>query len=172
MTVTPIGAKRRITALMYNGWSPETLAGATGLPEGMFRRLVRRQDRIRPETLSAIGAAYERLWNTAPPQRTAAERELAEAYARHGRSFWAPPMAYDDDTIDLDEGGPAAGWKRSARTTMLSADLMEDITWLREQDDYRQATPAQLAVRLGKSRGSVEQALCRGKRTAERATAS
>jgi len=32
MTVTPVGARRRITALFYNGWSPESLAHETGLP--------------------------------------------------------------------------------------------------------------------------------------------
>jgi hypothetical protein len=81
---------------------------------------------------------------------------------------WAPPLAFDEEEIDDPAIRPATGWKRAERATVRRADLLEDIEWLR-QTGYRQATPAQLAMRLGLSRTAVEQALCREKRDRARA---
>jgi|GEM_PF-1790855 len=171
MPVTPIGARRRITALFWLGWSPPVLAEVTGLPEAVFRYSRYDMDRsCGQDVLDRIGATYELLWNTAPPTRTADERRLVEVTARHARQVgWAPPMAYDDDEIDQPDGGPVPGWKRSksARPRDRSG-LIEDIEFLRDAG-YRQATPAELSDRLGHAKEAMGRAICRHRRAQRQA---
>jgi hypothetical protein len=161
--VTPLGAVRRIRALAARGWSPRTLAAATGLEEAVFTRQPAELAAWKNPPLQEIGDAYERLWNAQPPRSTSAERHLAKAAAERARQRgWPPPMAWDDDLLDDPSGGPALGWKPRETSRTRRADLLEDIAFLREVDGaYLRATPAQLAVRLGVSKGSVEQALAR-----------
>lgn len=164
MPITPEGARRRVTALQFNGWSPAALAAETGLDEKVFRWSPDALRHRQGNHLEAIGEAFSRLWNTPPPQRTEAERASAELHAAHARKVgWAPPMAYDDDLIDDPEKGAAVpGWRRPAaeRAWSRAADMAEDIAFLREVDGaYRYAGPAELADRLGRSSRSVERAM-------------
>jgi hypothetical protein len=100
-----------------------------------------------------------------PALATTAERAEAEAYREHAqRCGWPPPMAYDDDTIDLPDGDPAPGRKRTGRTTIPAADLAEDARWLRQDGGYRHATPAELAMRLGVTKSALDKALARASR--------
>jgi hypothetical protein len=175
MTVTGIGARRRVTALFYGGWSPSALAAESGLPEAVFSYRPDDLARSRKGTLEAIGGLYERLWNTAPPRRTEAERATADLFAEHGRQVgWSPALAYDDDLIDLPEGkADPKVWRRTPGERTKREHLLEDIRFLREVDGaYRRATPAELAVRLGKSKDSIEQALARDKRAQRDAAAT
>jgi hypothetical protein len=166
MTVTAIGARRRVTALFYGGWNPAALAAESGLPEPVFRRRPDDLERSRKGTLEAIGALYERLWNRSPPERTEEERGTAEVFREHARIVgWAPPMAYDDDQIDLPEGkADPREWRRNPRGQWSRGELLEDIQFLRDWDDYRRATTAELGMRLGKSKDAIEQALLRDRR--------
>lgn len=160
--VTAAGARRRVTALMFNGWSPAALAAETGLPEAVARQAVAGD--AAAGWLGAIGEAYERLWRTPPPRRTEGEREAAELFAGYARTAgWAPPMAYDDDLIDSPEGDadPAVVRGTGPGRGLAHEALIEDIEFLREAADYRQATAAELAMRLGRSRDSVLSALSR-----------
>jgi hypothetical protein len=167
MAPTPIGARRRITALMYNGWSPAALSAASGLPEAVFTYQPDSLARARTGTLERVAGLYERLWKAPPPRRTEAEQAEADQAADHGRRVgFAPPMAYDDDLIDLPEGrADPKVWRRNPRGQWSRGETLEDIRFLREVDGaYARASPAELAMRLGKSRDSVEQALVRQRR--------
>ena len=73
-------------------------------------------------------------------------------------------MAYDDDTIDLPDGDPGQGWKRTSRTTTRAVDLAEDARWLRQHGGYPHATSAELAMRLGVTKAALEKALARAGR--------
>lgn len=172
MSPSAIGARRRITALFFNGWSPRSLAAATGLPEAVFARTpTDLQRRTPPETLARIGEAYERLWNASPPKSTEGERAEAELFADHARSVgWAPPMAYDDDTMDDPDGGPAEGWQRvraGHERRRSGVDLAEDVEWIRQQGGYRHASLEQMAMRLGMTRGALERSMIRHAHLAE-----
>jgi hypothetical protein len=95
--------------------------------------------------------------------RTEAERAAAQVFTRQAlRVGWAPPMAWDDDEIDRENGSPAPGWRRPERRLQRTRhdDLMEDIAWLRATG-YRDAAPAELAARLGLRREAVARALVR-----------
>jgi hypothetical protein len=141
----------------------------------VFRRRPDDLERSREGTLQAIGGLYERLWNTPPPRRTEAERATADLFAEHGRQVgWSPALAYDDDLIDLPEGkADPKVWRRSPGDRTRREHLLEDIRFLREVDGaYLRATPAELAVRLGKSKDAVEQALARDRRAQREAPAA
>jgi len=163
---TGIGAQRRLRALTARGWSPDAIQAATGLAAGHIRAALADPRRIPSDLPAAVARAYDQFWNTPPPARTAADRAAAEVGRRHAqRRGWAPPMAYDDDTIDLPDGRPTPGWRRTSRTTIPAADLAEDARWLRQHGGYRHATPAELAMRLGVTRAALDKALVRAAQT-------
>jgi hypothetical protein len=172
VAVTAIGARRRITALFWLGWSPETLAAATELSERVFRWTPHELKRgCAQDLLDRIGGAYDQLWDTPPPARTAEERAAAAASARHAREVgWAPPMAYDDDEIDKPDGGLVPGWKRPETPVPRGGGLIDDIGFLRTAG-YRDAAPRVLAERLGRSKAAVSRAITRHRR-AERLAAA
>jgi hypothetical protein len=113
---------------------------------------------------------YDHLWNRDPPSGTPEERQAGqEARFRAIAGRRAPPLAWDDDKIDLPDGKPEPGWKPSNRTTRRRVDLMEDAEFVRQNDGYRQASVAQVAMRLGVTRDCLEQAYTRTRRQAARA---
>jgi len=160
-----IGAQRRLRALIARAWSPKTIEQATSLPAAATRRMLTDRRRVSTELAAAVARAYDQLWNTEPPRASAADKAAADTHQEHAeRCGWPPPMAYDDDTIDLPSGDPGPGWKRTSRTAIPAADLAEDVRWLREQGGYRHATPAELAMRLGVSKAALDKALQRAGR--------
>jgi hypothetical protein len=166
MAVTPTGARHRITALFALGWSPAALSAETGLDEAVFALVPSRLAKLPEATLERVGSAYDALWNRRPPERTPAEREAAAVWREHANDVgWAPPLAWDDDTIDDPAvRWPEPGWRRGGQPgrgpVNYGGSLVEDIEFLRETG-YRQATPAQLAVRLGMTKDAVATAMRR-----------
>ena len=170
---TPAGTQRRIRALMARSWTPEAIAAAQGIPAAEMRLALEHQAAISPELAQRVAAAYDALWDRPPPQRTPREREEAAAAETHARQRgWPPPLAWDDEEIDLQDARPAEGWKRSGRTSVRSADLAEDVAWLREQDGYSRASNAALAMRLGLSKDRLEHSLSRARKASAREPAA
>lgn len=99
--VPSLGAVRRLHALMWMGWSGPTLplsrtitngvsrAGRTGLP-------------VMARTHRAVATVFNQLGLTEGP-RIAHQRAYAKA---HG---WAPPLAWDPETMDDPGVGPDLG---------------------------------------------------------------
>ena len=87
---------------------------------------------------------------------------------RHG---WAPPLAWDDDEIDLDDARPADGWQRAGRHTTRAAELVEDAEFVREVGGYRLAGNGAVAMRLGVPRARLEKALERARTRSREALA-
>jgi hypothetical protein len=167
------GTQRRLRALMNRAWAPEIIERVTGIPQAQIITALARRTAITPDLAQRVAAAYDQLWDRPPPRTTprdVAFAHSAQELARQGG--WPPPMAYDDDLIDLPEGGPEPGWQPTGRTTRKAADLAEDIAWIREHGGYRRAPAALLAMRLGVSRTALEQAQCRTNRAAREAEAS
>jgi hypothetical protein len=172
--MTTIGARRRITALAWLGWSPPALAAVTGLPERVFKFFPHQFERdCSQDVLDRVGAAYDLLWDTTPPTLTTEQRAQADAAARHARrAGYAPPLAYDDDLIDTPDGGPVPGWKRSrSERPRDGVGVIEDIEFLRTAG-YRQATPAELGDRLGRSKEAIGRALARHRQALREVAAS
>lgn len=130
---TALGTQRRLQALMNRSWSPQAIERATGIPAIEIARALADQRGTSPALDERVAAAYDRLWNQPPPLATARDRDLADrASALAQRHGWPPPMAYDDDLIDLPSGCAEPGWRRRRGTSHRSVDLAEDIAFVRE----------------------------------------
>jgi hypothetical protein len=168
---SPAGTRRRLQALAARSWSPAAVERETGIPARLIQRELDGYDDLPPRLAGAVAAAYDRLWDQHPPAATAAEREAAaETFARARRSGWAPPMAWDDDLIDLPGTRPALGWKPSEATRRKARDIVEDAEFVREHGGLRDASNGQIAIRLGIKRDRLDQAYSRARRYAARST--
>jgi hypothetical protein len=166
------GTQRRLRALMNRSWSPQALQKATGIPAVVITTILDGGRTPGRAVNERIATAYDQLWNKPPPLGTARDRELADAAGAHARKHgWPPPMAYDDDQIDLPGGDAEPGWQRSTRTSRPRADLSEDLAFVREHGGYRQAPISVAAMRLGVTREALEQAQCRTARADREAEA-
>lgn len=165
-----VGLRRRLQALAARSWSPQAIQKETGIPARLIKRELDGYDDLSPNLAGDVAAAYDRLWDRDPPTATSAEREDAAATAAHAaRSGWAPPMAWDDDLIDVPAAQPELGWRRPGRRNLRSADIVEDAEFVRERGGYRDATPDQVAMRLGIKRDRLDKAYVRARRYAARA---
>lgn len=124
---TPIGSTgshRRIQALVVIGWSQAKLAGRLGITPTNFSTMMR-AGQVTAATAAKVRALYNELWDQAPPEQTHRDK-IAAARARNAAraSGWAPPMAWDDDLIDLPDAELAEELKRRAAA-------MDDIETVR-----------------------------------------
>ncbi len=160
--VPALATSRRLRALTACGWSPRLLAQRLGLDLGAMRKTrdgTRRY--VTGPTARGVRGLYDELWDQPPPQGTTPARiAAAKARAYAMRHTWAPPMAWDDDTIGDPAATPAA--TRPGRVTHRAADLAEDAAELLGQGHTRE----QAAQRLGVSRDALEMAIRRTRRAA------
>jgi hypothetical protein len=159
---TAWGTQRRLRALMNRSWSPPALEQATGISATVITTILNGGRTPGRAVNECVATAYERLWNKTPPLETARDRQVADQARKLAeRRGWPPPLAYDDDLIDLPSGDAEPGWKRSRRTTRKTTDLAEDLAFVREHGGYRHASMAEAAMRLGVTRDALQQVQCR-----------
>lgn len=91
------GTRRRLEALAVLGWSLGEQSARTGRPRNAFSRILT-APMVQARTARDVRALYSQLWDTPPPPG-APGSERARRYA--ARSGWLPPVAWDDDLIDL-----------------------------------------------------------------------
>lgn len=103
------GTRRRLQALQTLGWSPRQLAVGLSASSEYVGKISRGEvPRVRVTTALAIRVLYERLWDSQPPQDDQRQRMIVTRMRRKAaRNGWAPPMAWDDDTIDDPTAMPA-----------------------------------------------------------------
>lgn len=103
-SVSAVGVKRRIQALMAMGFNSLRIAEELGVPDNLVRHWYREAKTVYPATYQKVAGLFDRLqWTVGPSKRAAA---LAQ------RKGWAPPLAWDED-IDAPEAQPH-GMRRSA----------------------------------------------------------
>jgi transcriptional regulator with XRE-family HTH domain len=157
--VDATGAQRRLRALVAAGHSQARLGARLGISSSNFEQTMTR-DRLTAETVRAVRALYDELWDV-PPDETGHRTKIAASRARNyarARS-WAPPLAWDEEELDAPDGKPADGWRRPARQTTRAAELAEDAEFVRQLGGYRLATNTEVAMRLGVPRDRLEKAL-------------
>jgi hypothetical protein len=152
------GTLRRLQALVAIGWSQRQLAAALPMKQQNFVILMR-GTQVRAATAVIVRELYDRLWDKTPPE----DGPRAPVTARHARAYaaardWAPPLAWDDDTID-DPSALAACWRRPAASRWRSADLADDAAELAALGYSRQLA----AERLGVTKAALEKALERAR---------
>lgn len=157
--IDPTGTRRRLQALQAIGWSRTLLSAHLGAAPTKTGRLMR-ASRVLARNARAVAEVYDRLWCQAPPESTREERGAAtrarETAAANG---WAPPLAWDDETIDDPDAVPH-GLEPEAGTRARLPDGPE-LLWLVEECGE---TPEAIAARFGVTAGGVQQALTRARR--------
>ncbi|NUL14556.1 hypothetical protein [Streptomyces lunaelactis] len=104
-SVAAIGSHRRIQALMAKGWTQLSLGSHIGCHPRYVTHLMRRAV-VFGTTAAAVAAAYDQLWNRDPLQHGVplGPSNWVRNYAR--KEGWAPPGAWDDETIDDPQAHP------------------------------------------------------------------
>lgn len=114
------GARRRLQALAYIGYSLQDVAQATGIPYttvGSVRE--GRTEIIRVPSHRLIDAAYRRMLQKPGPSRLA---------SRHARAMgWVSALAWDDDTIDDPDAKPQGISFRNERAVLDDAAIERRI---------------------------------------------
>ena len=149
--VDATASQRRLQALAVMGWPTREIAARLGnLDAQTYVYIANGRTRtIRRRTEDAIAALYDELWDQ--PGRSARTRTIAL------RKGWAPPLAWDDDTIaDPDAQPHGEHWQPRKRDR---AAVVEDFTEMRSAG----ATFANCAMRLGMTEQALERLLYRAK---------
>jgi hypothetical protein len=140
-----VGTRRRLQALMWLGWSQRLLAARMGMYDDTVSKILV-NDRLAPATISNVAAVYDLLWNVEPPAGTRAElMTRTRTRARARREGWAPPAAWDADTIDDPAATPDLG-AETVRPGGRRVEL-EDIEFLLEHGLDEQLIADRLGVR-------------------------
>ncbi|MFJ9448197.1 hypothetical protein ACIRRH_41235 [Kitasatospora sp. NPDC101235] len=108
------GTTRRLQALVAAGWPFAYLAARLGRTRGNFSSLLRRA-RVQAHTARAVCDLYVELWLTDPATRGADPEAMARARTCAASNDWAPPGAWDEDTID--DPAAAPDWTGACGTT-------------------------------------------------------
>jgi hypothetical protein len=97
--ISGVGTRRRIQALVRQGWSLRAISTAAGwYPDRVYPLLTARDGaNVQPDTARRVAAVYDRLWDKRPPRRTMGERMIYTRTVRWAEAEgWLPPMAWDD----------------------------------------------------------------------------
>lgn len=126
-----VGMVRRIRALATLGWSFRQIGERCGITQ---RSIVDINTggikNVRPETFTAICAVYDELWDKPAPDRRDGIRDRMIRYAR--RNGWAPPLAWDDDSIDDPAATPTIYGTEETIRRNLHAQGLSDRAMSRE----------------------------------------
>lgn len=141
--VTPsTGSTRRVRALAAMGYTARMIAEHAGISHAQVAaHMVGSNPSIRTADHDRLVAAFDAL----------AMRPGPSAYARTSARTkgWAPPLAWDDDTID----NPAAEPAGSYRPAPLGIDV-DEVDLLVSHGEH----PDNIATRLDRTRESIRQA--------------
>lgn len=92
------GTRRRVQGLSWMGWPAHVVAERVGCPVSTLRTLILPGRRISYRLAARVAAVYEELHMTPGPSKGAAGKA-------RGLGF-APPLAWDPDTIDDPAAAP------------------------------------------------------------------
>lgn len=124
---TDVGVVRRVQALTRLGWSAPQIAAEAGIPYTTIVRLRDHADRQwvgRDDLRDAVAVAYDALSMKVPPLTRWTSRLAGKAE----RAGWAPPLAWDEGSIDDPDARPAGDVTRGRRsTTDLDHGVVDDI---------------------------------------------
>jgi hypothetical protein len=114
------GARRRLQALSAMGYSREDLAVLLGTQAAVITNVRGRQPYVTAAMWCRIADVYDRYSMTPGPSARA--RKDAE------RAGWLPPLAWDDDQIDLPWGVPSDE-RQGSRGRRTDLEEVERLYW-------------------------------------------
>lgn len=142
--VPTTGTARRIQALHWMGWRHSDITDRAGFAAGHILS----RTHITAHKHRVICAIYDELWDTQGPS--------AESATRARRSGWAPPMAWDDDTIDDPTAAPAAPGSRRRGLDLDEVATLAARGWTSSQIAVRLATTADAITLAARRAGRTE----------------
>lgn len=141
--VPNIGGRRRIQALMAMGWRHQDLTPMLGMNSS---NIVHQQGEwFTKRKHDTIKALYEKLWDKRGPATTLSINRVVKA-------GYAPPLAWDDETIDDPHARPNLGTKvlgrgRPVNGAVRASDAqIENVEFLVDQALRWDAITARLGV--------------------------
>lgn len=135
------GTRRRLRALVAQGWPQLQLAHRSGLEFHSINEHVNGTGDVLGSTVRSIRGVYNDLWNADPSAAGIHPRYIAQAKRIAAANSWAPPGAWDDEYIDSPAAQPDLGDNVDRYTA-----IAEDARWLITEQGY---THSQAAHRLG-----------------------
>ena len=147
--VNSAGTRRRIEALMRNGWSLAYIGGRLGVTTQCVYGY-RMRDGVSAAVARAVRDLYDDLWDQQGPGTRV--RRYAE------KEGYPPPAAWDDDSIDDPNAEPNLGDDVTTNRGRPVEHVIEDIEWILEHDPL--ITSTELAQRLGyATKSAIQHAL-------------
>ena len=106
--VDSTGTLRRLRALCWAGWSRAQIAAMVRMAKPNVQALIGGEGGlVHRRTEQAVRRAYDRYWKGPPAPTMAAEKSrITRARKAAELNGWAPPLAWDDDSIDNPEAKP------------------------------------------------------------------
>ena len=154
-----VGTRRRIEALQVMGWDLRRIGEHLGITFQGVKRL-KDQQRVSRDRADAIAKVYDRLCMVPGPSRRTRQIALANG--------WAPPLAWDDDTIDDPNARPFRG-ARAAREEVDEVAVARALSGEPVQLTYLERVAAVRALAaLGHSDAEVAERLGVADRTVQR----
>lgn len=153
--VPNIGGRRRLQALMAMGWRHQDLAPLLGLNTSNI--VHQPGEWFTKSRHDAIKELYDRLWDKRGPASLVSLNRIAKA-------GYAPPLAWDDESIDDPKAVPATAVKpklTDTRSYRSAAECAEDAEFLISSGEDFDA----IAARLEMSPEALERALYRQHRS-------
>lgn len=156
-SVPNVGARRRLQALMVMGWRHQDLAPILG-----FRTTNLNHQAgvwITKQKHDAVKDLYDRIWNVNGPAG-------AQSLSRVAKAGYAPPLAWDDETIDDPNAAPDLGARIYGQgqapegALKYSHAIIEDTEFLLEDG----CTWPELLARLKTTEDALERLLHRAGR--------
>ena len=162
--VNSAGTRRRLRALVVCGWTGSRIAERLGCSATNVNLALRKgeDDSTVAHFARTVRDLYEDLWDKEPPCANRHEEarlvQISTAALERG---WAPPMAWDEESID-DPAARPAEWREvtdlgSSRRRMHVEDLEDCIRWGLDVDGA--------AERLGVTKDAVAVCAKRAERT-------
>lgn len=143
------GARRRLQALARLGFTNRYLGARVGMQPSHLGRLVGSRIGVTAANHRAIAKLYDELWDQDPAAHGVLYWVAAKTVRNATARGWAPPAAWDDDTIDDPTATPDlgdAGRRQDA--------LIEDTQFIAETTGIADLTV--IAERLGVSRNYLD----------------
>jgi hypothetical protein len=150
------GTRRRLQALAANGWAAALIAERLNRPASAIRR-TRSAATVLVASAREIRDLYESMWDEPPPELTSGQKSSVARVKKYAlRLGWAPPMAWDDDTMDHPDAQPEGVGYVPGRGKLPPPD---EIAWLVAGGDSLEV----LADRYGGTVDGIKQRLWRAK---------
>lgn len=152
--ISGVGTRRRLQALVAVGWTQRRLARELGRSFRNMHRIMFTDMGVTMAFAGQVRELYDRAWSGPPSGMSLRERQASTRARRNAQDRgWAPPMAWDDDTIDDPEAIPLGMVQEDDRKEYLvdASDTRNRLRGLMAAG----WTPRRLARELGRSQRNV-----------------